>query len=194
MGNKIQSTRAVPIAVVLVVAYGAALAQDLPAEPPVHQWRQGFLKVELQPLLPDQTTAFFLARGFAAVAAADFAKRACVFRATIGNAATNLADPVIDLDLKSWAVEQRGASKSFPVQEDWDEEWQGTGVEESARIAFRWALFPPKQTFSASDYNWGMLTFGLSPGSRFHLLLRWRENGMEQEGRIDDLECASHDS
>jgi hypothetical protein len=111
MGNKIQSTRAVLIAVVLVVAYGAALAQDLPAEPPVRQWQQGFLKVELQPLFPDQTTAFFLARGFSAVAAADFAKRACVFRATIGNAATNQADPVIDLDLKSWAVERRGPAR-----------------------------------------------------------------------------------
>jgi hypothetical protein len=141
-------------------------------------------------LLHDQTTAFYLARGFSADASVDFAKRGCVFRAAIGSAAVSRADPVIELDVKSWRVVAGESPVSFPVQEDWDEEWQRTGVEESARIAFRWALFPPKQRFFASDYNWGMLTFGLPPGSRFDLLLRWRENGEEREGRIDDLECA----
>lgn len=177
-------------AVVATMAWAPAPAQDLPAEPPVRSWQRGFLAVELQALLQDQTVAFYLARGFPAAVAADFARRGCVFRATIGSVAEGHDDPVIDLDLKSWKVQAGGAAQSFPIQADWDTEWKRTGVAESARIAFRWALFPPRQSFSAGDHNWGMMTFGLPPGSRFDLLLRWREDGAERAGRIDGLECA----
>lgn len=170
-----------------------ASPQDLPKELPARQWRQGALNVELQPLLMDQTRAFFLGRGFPQAAANDLARRGCVFRASIGNVAANNADPALDLDLSAWRVETSGASRSFPRQDDWDKEWEKASVPEGARIAFRWALFPPSQTFAPGDYNWGMLTFEQPAGTRFTLSLQWSVKGAPQEGRIENLECPPND-
>ena len=64
------------------------------------------------------------------------------------------------------------------------------GVSQAARIAFRWSLLPTSQRFEAGDYNWGMTSFGLTPGSRFHLELVWYRDGRRESGRIEHVECA----
>ena len=63
-------------------------------------------------------------------------------------------------------------------------------VEEGHRVAFRWATFPTQQSFEAGgDYNWGMISFGLPPGSVFDLQLVWRQDNIVKTQWIKQIEC-----
>jgi len=147
------------------------------------------LSLRLMQLLPDQTRAFFLGRGFPSEAADAFARR-CVFQAIANNhAAAN--GPAIGSELSRWRVHADSTAARPPLLErDWQPRWAEMGVPQSARLAFRWALFPTEQRFAPGDGNWGMVAFGLSPGAHFDLAVVWTEDGMERRARVEGLRCA----
>jgi hypothetical protein len=70
--------------------------------------------------------------------------------------------------------------------------WQARGLSEPARIAFRWAQFPPEQEYEPGEWNQGMLAMGLPPGSRFDLVARWRVGDKTYEGVLTDVRCPAH--
>lgn len=149
------------------------------------------LKLETAPLGADQVRAFFLARGFASADAEHVVETACLFRSAIGSSFTVEGSPEVAVTLTEWRATPVGGKPAAPkAREDWEAIWKSRGVPEDAATAFYWSLFPTEQTFYATDYNWGFLTFGLAPGTTFDLSLSWRTGGTSHATTIKGLQCA----
>ena len=148
-------------------------------------WRHRGVSVQLVQRLPDQTRAFFLARGFNAEAA-DLIARACVFQTIFRND----GERPVTYDLGEWTVHHQGEELGLRTREVWDREWQAQGIDQPARIAFRWSLLPTVQRFEPGDYNWGMTSFGMAPGERFDLSLRTVVDGQAIVDTISAVICA----
>ena len=151
-------------------------------------WRSDSVSVELVQRLPDQTRAFFLGRGFSAEAA-DAIGLGCVFQTIFKNTAPKGASTTLEYHLGDWRVRTEGQTRPPKLKEVWDQQWKEMGVSQAARIAFRWSLLPTSQRFDAGDYNWGMTSFGLAPGTRFDLDLVWHRDGKRETGRLANVEC-----
>jgi len=152
------------------------------------RWRLSLsaLRLELAQRLPDQTRGFFLARGFPAALADDYARR-CVFQ-TIGR---NIGDSMaITLDTRLWRIRRAGRIRPIAAKADLLQAWSAQGLPANAALAFRWATFPSEQTFQPGDYNWGMIGFGPKPGESFDLKLVWFEAGKRKTHWIRQLICA----
>ncbi len=149
------------------------------------QWHAGDLLLKLTQRLPDQTRAFFLARGFNAKQS-DMIATSCVFQSMMKNTGKN---SVIELDLSKWKVTHGGQQQTLHTREVWTKLWQQQKADMAAQIAFEWSLLPTRQTYLGDDYNWGMSSYGLKPGSRFDLYFSWQRNGINHHGRINGIEC-----
>ncbi|QKT02777.1 hypothetical protein HUS23_02585 [Ectothiorhodospiraceae bacterium 2226] len=151
-------------------------------------WQGGGISLEMIQRLPDQSRAFFAARGFPPDAAEQVAED-CVFQTVLSN-----ADPdgrPVQVDLAQWRVQPAGGEAQAPIlEEQWDAHWREAGLPDAARIAFRWATFPTDQIFEDADYNWGMTTLGLPPGTEFELRVRWLLDGEPRTVTIPDMHCA----
>ncbi len=148
-------------------------------------WREQGISIQLVQRLPDQTRAFFLGRGFE-TEVADLVGRACVFQTIFRND----GDQPVSYDLGDWCVYYKGARRSLRTREVWARKWQALGIDQAARIAFRWSLLPTVQRFEPGDYNWGMTSFGMSPGAEFDLSLVIDVDGKPIAGEIQAVECA----
>jgi len=166
----------------------AEVLTETAADSGARSWilRDGPLELRLQQLTLDQTRAFYLGRGFDAAAAERIA-HGCVFQTVARNIG---AAGSVALDLAHWRLETAGGPRPIKLKHEWDQEFEAGGTPPSARIAFRWATFPTEQSFDPSDYNWGMTTFGLPPGSSFDLSLQWRVDGHPQQALIKSMSCA----
>ncbi len=170
----------------------ATAGVDTAADPDtgLRRWRldQPPFQLELVQRLPDQTRAFFLARGFPA-GVADRIATACVFQTIVRNTGTPGDSPAVTVRLGEWTVYGDGRPRPPRLKEQWLEEW-GTALATAPRLAFRWATFPTVQTFEPrGDYNWGMISFGLPPGTRFDLDVVWHEDGSTRNARIEGIRC-----
>ena len=187
------------LALVLVSALllvGNYLAQPRPAnaqkvdmKTQAIKWSGEGLKIELQSMPLDLVRAFFLGRGFNREDADLIAKTGCIFRSAIGHAGSHTNDPQIVIELSKWQVTGK-ADKHHPrTRQAWSKIWKTRKVSENARAAFYWALFPTRQSYQASDYNWGMISFALPPGSQFDLKLHWLNGNKEHTKMLTGLEC-----
>lgn len=160
---------------------------------PYWAWEEPPVEIRLIQRLPDQTRGFFIARGFSS-AAADRIARSCVFQSIQRNRGVDAEAPVMDVDLTRWRIVPAdgpdAAHRPLALKEVWDQEWEAGGESEAARVAFRWSLFPTRQTFRGGDYNWGMISFGVPPGTRFDLVLAWALDGEPREALLKGLICA----
>ncbi len=129
------------------------------------EWREDGVSLRLVQRLPDQTRAFFQARGFS-VSEADRIAMSCVFQTIFRN---DGADDALSYSLDDWRAIHRGQRKPMLTRERWAKTWAKTETGEAARIALRWSLLPTRQRFDPGDYNWGMTSFGLEPASVFDL-------------------------
>ncbi|MEW5787972.1 MAG: hypothetical protein AB1899_08980 [Pseudomonadota bacterium] len=144
------------------------------------------VSLQLTQILPDQARAFYLNRGFSADAAERFAT-ACVYMTVLRNDA---APGEVAFHLADWRVLNGGQERPPLSTEHWLALWQTLGLGEPARIAFRWAQFPPEQEYAPGEWNQGMLTTGLAPGAQFDLLARWTVAGQIYEGKLNHVVCA----
>ncbi len=148
------------------------------------------LELELIQRLPDQTRGFFIARGFTPDQA-DAIARACVFQTIVRNTSPAGSDTSVEVDLRRWHLAGKGgSSRPIRVKEDWLRSWQGGEVTTAARVAFEWSTFPTHQVYRPGDYNWGMTTLGVEPGTTLDLAVEWRVNGEIRSYRIESLRCA----
>lgn len=138
--------------------------------------------------LPDQTRAFFLARGFGPGEADEIA-RSCVFQTIFRNTDGPGFRGAIDYDLSDWRIRRAGSWQPLRLKEAWDRQWEARGIAQAPRIAFRWSLLPTRQRFDPGDYNWGMSVYGLPPGSVFDLRLRWVRDSRPYTVVLEDIEC-----
>ncbi len=148
-------------------------------------WHGDGVSLQLAQRLPDQTRAFFLGRGFPAQAA-DVIGRACVFQTIFRNDGSK----PMSYDLGDWVVHYRDRTMPVLVRHAWESRWQAMGIDQSARIAFRWSLLPTRQRFEPGDYNWGMTSYGLEPGEHFDLALTVDLGGQPVTARMQSIECA----
>jgi len=164
------------------------IAEDGSGLPGWH-WQGDGASFTFNQRLPDQTRAFFQGRGFTPQQAEPLAAD-CVFQAIIRNGAEAAA--AMTLHLAEWRVYPvSGSAQPLRLEAQWQEQWERTGVSQPARIAFRWALFPTEQRFEPGDWNMGMITLGLAPGSRFDLEVVWRSGEQERRQRFPAMQCAA---
>lgn len=142
--------------------------------------------LSLTQILPDQARAFYLNRGFSAEAAEAYAQ-SCVYMTVLRNDA---APGELDFRLADWHVRHAGQMRAPKPVDAWMAQWQTLGLSPAARIAFRWAQFPPEQTYAVGEWNQGMLSMMLPPGSRFDLIARWMVAGKSHEGILENVVCA----
>lgn len=149
------------------------------------EWREAGVSLRLVQRLPDQTRAFFQARGFSSDAA-DRIADACIFQTILRNE----SEQSLSYWLDDWRILQRGASGNLMTRERWDAVWQEGEASQAARIALRWSLLPTRQRFEPGDYNWGMTGFGLPSGSTFDLEMVLHLGGEKVIRTIDGIVCA----
>jgi len=149
------------------------------------EWREAGASIRLVQRLPDQTRAFFQARGFS-VAEADRIASECVFQTIFRNDGQYPLTYALD----DWRILHRGERRSLLTRERWDEIWRGGQAGKAARIALHWSLLPTRQRFEPGDYNWGMSSFGLQPGSSFDLEIVVTLDRDTISRSISGIECA----
>ncbi len=162
---------------------------DAEAQLPFWELRVPGMSLRLVQRLPDQTRAYFMGRGFSKAQAEQIAQ-SCIFQTIYKNTAHAGSPLIIDYDLGQWQVLHAGKVSKLKLREDWQRHWQLQKINTAAAIAFEWSLLPTRQTYKANDYNWGMTSFALPPGSQFDVLLHWQENGVAKNARMQHLECA----
>ena len=168
---------------------GGAVKQGVVPETGLRYWEwqgEGAL-LRLTQRLPDQTRAFFMARGFAPEDA-DFLARKCVFQTLFRNTALP-GGAAIAHDLEAWKIHAGETTHGLFTREQWNAIWEARGLAQPARIAFEWSLLPTRQVYQPADYNWGMTSFGLEPGTRFDLEFSWEREGSRYSGRFEEVEC-----
>lgn len=162
---------------------------DEVAQLPFWEWRTETISVRLVQRLPDQSRAYFTARGFSKEHAETIAQ-SCVFQTIFKNTAKGGSEHLIQYDLSKWKIIANRQNYKLKMREQWMQQWDKVGVSTKAKVAFKWSLLPTQQIYKAQDYNWGMTLYGLPPASRFDLLMVWEENGAEKSVIIKNLECA----
>ena len=175
----------------IAVQAKAGVTQSVDEQTALVSWRinEGNFELQLKQLLPDQTRAFFLARGFSKEIANRIAT-SCIMQIIGRNTAEQGMPGSIDVDLKQWRMLHSGREEPLKLKEQWDSEWQTDKVDDAARLAFRWATFPTRQDFSSQDFGWGMMGFGLPPGEYFDLKIVWSVAGVGKEAWIRGIQCA----
>jgi hypothetical protein len=171
----------------VIATQAAAQSQRLDPDTGAVTWAvqdQG-VALSLTQILPDQARAFYLNRGFDPGSAELYAT-ACVFMTVLRNDA---APAELAYRLADWRIEAAGQARGLQPLADWLALWQQRGLAEPARIAFRWAQFPPEQEYARGEWNQGMLAVGLPPGAGFDLVARWSAAGKTYETRLNDVCC-----
>ena len=142
---------------------------------------QGGANLHAKPLSREQLLAFYTARGFSSAAIAPYAQ-ACVLGFNFGNAGTT----TLRFRLADWRAED---GTRFRPPDDWDSVWAQAGVAQAARIAFRWAQFPPEQEFAAGDWIMGMAALERRIAGPFRVIARYTDDKGEHEITSDAVRC-----
>lgn len=151
-------------------------------------WTDGKSTFTFNQRIPDQARAFFQARGFDSEASEAIAQN-CFFQIIIRNQGTS--NKAMSLNLAQWRVIEKSGSTHPPrLEKAWQQQWQEMGVTKAARIAFRWALFPSRQTFQPGDWNMGLITMGAEPGKQFDLVVTWKEQDRPREVHFNNMRCS----
>ncbi len=164
-------------------------AADAPVE--TREIRTAGVSLTLTPVLPDQVRAFYLGRGFDADSAELLATTACVFQTVFRNESVVHG---IAFNLADWRARTPTGERPPKLEREWQREWERRGVPAGARTAFRYALFPTEHRYDVGDWNMGMTTYALPPGSHFDLKFVWREGDKPREAVLRNVRCASDDN
>lgn len=146
------------------------------------------VSLTVMPITRSQKTAFFVARGFAAEQIAPYAQ-ACGFSFSL----ENRERAALRFHMADWTAEADGRVLRFASLDSWERDWDRFGVGQPARIAFRWAQFPPEHEFSRGDWIMGMANLAEPPTAEFRLVARFTEGGKTIELPIDNVACAPLD-
>ena len=144
--------------------------------------------LSLTPILPDQVRAFYLGRGFDPASAELLATRACVFQTVFRN---ETVAPGIAFDLAEWRARTPKGDAPLKLEREWQREWAQRGVSSGARTAFRFAFYPTEHRYAVGDWNMGMTTYTLPPGSRFDLKFTWHVGDKRHEAVLSGIQCAA---
>lgn len=181
---------AVLVSVSVPVYAEVSTGLDEGAKLPFWEWRNDNMSVRFVQRLPDQTRAYFLARGFKRQQA-EMIAQSCVFQTVFRNVAAGDSGAMVEYDQTQWKVLTDSEHKGIKTREYWKPVWVSKGVSQSAQIAFHWSLLPTRQRYKPGDYNWGMTAFGVQPGKAFDVKISWKENRQVKTAVIPDIRCAA---
>lgn len=133
------------------------------------------------PLSREQASAFYTARGFTAAAIAPYAE-ACVVSFSFRNGGRT----ALRFRLDDWRA---GDGIRFRPLGDWEAAWEKDGVPQAARIAFRWAQFPPAQEFAPGDWIMGMAALERRVAGPFRVTARYSDDKGIHELVSDAVNC-----
>lgn len=185
--------RKITACLLLGAAVGAPAAETRHTTEPesgIETWETAAhgISLRLTQILPDQVRGFYLARGFDAESVELLATGGCVFQTVLRNES---ARGTIEFSLADWRSVTAGGERQLKLEADWQKEWGKRGVPAAARTAFRFALYPTEHHYDTGDWNMGMTTYALPPGSRFDLRFVWRESGKRREALLSGVRCAT---
>lgn len=152
------------------------------------EWNARGVLFRLTQRLPDQTRAYFMARGFDNENAESIATR-CVFQSMFKNIAEQ-GEGAVSIDLDTWRIHSAGGETRMITREKWPENFVNPEVAKAAAIALEWSLLPTRQVYAPGDYNWGMTGYGLKPGKVFDLDFSWKRGDKVFQGYLKSVECA----
>jgi hypothetical protein len=148
------------------------------------------VRLSLTQIQPGHVRGFYLARGFDTEAVESIAKH-CVFQTVMRNVS---APGAIQFSLPDWRVLTPGGEHRLKLAPDWRQEWNRRGIPQPARLAFRWAQLPPRQSYEVGDWNMGMTMVALPLGSRFDLRFVWKSDSAKHEAMLAGVVCAMESS
>lgn len=160
---------------------------SLSADTGLLTWETDKLGVHLRltQINPEQARAFMQGRGLDEKSVDEFA-RTCVYMTVLRND----GQQPINYCLADWRyLLEDGSPQLMLTKHDWLARWQPRKFPKPIKLAFEWSQFPVEQTFAPGDWNQGMTTFDLPPGSRFDVLYRWRQDGKLYEGVLQNVQC-----
>jgi hypothetical protein len=141
----------------------------------------------LTQILPEQLEAFYVNRGFTLKQIEPYIS-SCVYMTVLRN---DNAPGAIHYISNEWTVLAGGNVHQLVSVDDWVRRWEKSGIKKPAIVAFRWAQFPPEQVYQpGGDWNQGMLSVGLAPGSQFDIKAHWDINGKAYESILKGVQCA----
>lgn len=141
----------------------------------------------LTQIQPDQAKAFYVNRGFSLEQIEPYTS-SCVYMTVIRN---DTAPGVIHFISNNWSILVNNKPHKLVPVSQWVKRLSSTGAKKSAVIAFRWAQFPPEQEYKpGGDWNQGMLSIGLPPGSVFDAIAKWDIAGKEFKAKLTGVQCA----
>lgn len=152
-------------------------------------FRTDNIEIELIQRLPDQTRAMLMKHGFSPAVIEQLAQ-SCMFQTIVRNTGDADSGLVISIDQSQWRIHHNGKKQGIVLKEPLLESWSSDDADDAARLVVRWGLFPTRQEYLASDYNWGLTVFGLPPGTRFDLDVAWAVGDVQHTGRIPGIVCA----
>ncbi len=145
------------------------------------------VSVSLTQILPDQLRAFYVNRGFDSDIIEPYAT-SCVYMTVLRNEA---AAGVVRFRLSEWRISTESGTHPLVSTETWVERLQSATPGNAAMVAFRWAQFPSEHAYEpGGDWNQGMLSIGLAPGTEFDLSVRWEIDGKQYQGELANVRCA----
>jgi hypothetical protein len=163
---------------------------DEQADLPFWQIEDEGMSLRLVQRMPDQSRAFFMARGFDQEQVEQVAGR-CVFQTVFRNLSHIASPSTLRYRQQDWVASHAHGTATIMTRERWHTLWEKLEAPAPARIAFQWSLLPTEQTYEPGDYNWGMTMIDLAPGSRFDLKVVWEQFGETRATTIEDLQCAA---
>jgi len=165
------------------------MGKDAQSHLPYWQINNQHMSLRFVQRLPDQSRAYFMARGFSKQHAEEIAL-SCAFQTIFKNTSTqNNASP-LRYSLNDWIINVNKTKHFLKTREAWAKEWKTKKIKSSAKIAFKWALLPTDLQYEPGDYNWGMTFFNLKPGEKFDLIIKWQQSGKNHQTVLHDLQCA----
>jgi hypothetical protein len=108
----------------------------------------------------------------------------------IRNSGKSGSGQAVSIDLRKWRMQHKGKTRGIKLKEQWLSSWSDEQASPAAKLVIRWGLFPTQQEYLPDDYNWGLTTFGIPPGSVFDLEVTWQEGDKSRSGKISNIVCA----
>ena len=144
----------------------AGVTHSVNEENGLRGWRflEGDIEIELVQRLPDQTRALFMNHEFSREVIEQLAL-SCMFQTIIRNTGASGLERKLAIDLTRWRIHHGGATRELMMKEPLLASWDEADASEAARLVIRWGMFPTRQEYLPSDYNWGLTAYGIPPGS-----------------------------
>lgn len=145
-------------------------------------------KFEIVQRHPDQSVAFYTARGFSENIIKHYANT-CIFHTSLFN---NSDDKNFDIDLMEWGILKKNDSETqirLLSTDYWLDQWNKYNVSKPAQIAFKFSQLPTVQHPSSGDWFQGMISMPLSQSDAFNLEIVWQEDDVKRQVVLENLHC-----